>query len=134
MDKRFSGLELEVFDSEFSYVLFSTSTDPCQLVTRLDRRQPSALFISGGEISAVLPAETELSGFEVLKVEPGWRCFGVVGELAFGNFKGLMATITSALTAYDMCTVSSFKTDWFFTKNLNEVIAVLSAQGWKFRK
>lgn len=134
MEKRFADLELEVFAGEFSYVLFSTSTDPSKLAARLDRSQPSALFVSSDEVSAILPAQTKLTGFEILKTEPGWRCFGVVGELAFGNFKGLMATITSALTAYDMCTVSSFKTDWFFTKNLNEALATLAAQGWKLRK
>ena len=129
---KYEHLKLKVLDGEYKYLLLDTQAD-LEAVLKFVPRGPMALFRSVDEISAIVPTGVEVNA---KKIEPGWVCLRIIGEMPFGTVQGLIAEISGILATKDLgvCIVSTFLTDWFFLREKNAATAIeaLKQHGWKF--
>lgn len=129
---KYDHLKLKIINSEFKYVLLKNKEDLANLVAK-SSDLPVALFSGDGEVSAIVPLNSECDS---VKTEAEWICLRIIGEMPFGTVQGLIAEISGILANHGMgiCVVSTFLTDWFFVKakNKDKAISELKAAGWKF--
>ena len=129
---KYEHLKLKVLPGEYKYLLLDNRSELSDLL-KIEVSVPMALFCSVDEVSAIVPSSIE---YAAKKVEPGWICIRIIGEMPFGTVQGLIAEISGILAAKNMgiCVVSTFLTDWFFVKAKNApgAIDALKLAGWNF--
>src|SRR4051812_33391646 len=130
---KFNQLKLKVLDQEFKYVLLDGIKDASTIFMSESTPSPFALFVNTDEISAIVPSTTIVKAD---KEESDWKCIRIIGEMPFGTVQGLIAKVSNSLISESIgiCVVSTFKTDWFFIKqmNLEKAMIRLKKDGWEF--
>jgi len=138
MSAKYAHLKLKLLKQDYQYSLFDNNVDKVSIFTKVQSSKlPVAVFISEGEFSLMAPTEWALN-VNVEKVEAGWSCFHIVGDMPFGTVQGLIANISAALfkDKIGVCIVSTFKSDWFFIRKvyLEQSINILTKGGWHVEK
>lgn len=128
----YKHLKLKVRPEQFKYVLLDRASDINHLVSFFNKPAPFVVMGGADELSIVCDENVELE--KTIKVEAGWRCIQIVGDMPFGSVPGMIATITSVLkeVGIGVCIISTYLKDLFFIyeNNLDQDIKVLPEHGW----
>lgn len=138
MNNKFNHLILKVLKQEYQYSLFKSNTDAKSIFELLKTiKEPLGVFLSENEFSMIAPVNKNLEMFSD-KIEAGWNCLQIIGEMPFGTVQGLIASISNVLYSggLGVCIVSTFSTDWFFIRMKEQQLAIelLQKDGWLIEK
>lgn len=130
---KYQHLRIKILSEGYSYVLMYDTADLGSTVAELTKKKADFLLFSFANEKSLI-CESKFASFESQKIQHGWTCLKIEGDMPFGTVQGLISRISSDLFKVDVgvCVISSFLSDFFFikTENLPKSESILRESGW----